>query len=101
MRADRPVSLPDGFHLFLSIVTVAMLGILSGGLIKANLIAVVLAGVGLATVITMASSSLLASDDQRSQATERTLRDRPGLSFADSAGVSAYLFSRAMHAAAA
>ena len=72
--ADRNQFLPDGFHLFLSIVTVAMLGVLSGGLIKANLIAVVLAGVGLATVITMASSSLLASDDQRSQATERTLR---------------------------
>ena len=41
---------------------------------RGNLLATVLGGVGLATIITMASSSLLLSDDQRSQATERTLR---------------------------
>ncbi len=62
------------FHLVLSVLAVTLLGTLSWGLIKGNLAATVVAGVGLATVITMASSSLLASDDQRSQATERTLR---------------------------
>ena len=62
------------FHVVLSLAAFLLLVILSYGLIRGNITATVLAGVGMATVITMASSSLLASDDQRSQATERTLR---------------------------
>ena len=61
-------------HLFLSLASIALMGLLSWGLITANLPATVVSGVGIATVITMASPSLLASDDQRSQSTERTLR---------------------------
>ena len=66
--------LTSSFHLLLSALAIALLGMLSWGLIAGNLPATIVAGVGLATVITMASSNLLASDDQRSQATERTLR---------------------------
>ena len=62
------------FNLLLSVLAVCLAGTLSWGLIRGNLAATVLAGVGLATVITMASFNLLASDDQRSQATERMLR---------------------------
>ena len=61
-------------HLGLSLMTVALLGVLSWGLIASNLPAVIVSGVGIATVMTLSSSLLLASDDQRSQATERTLR---------------------------
>ena len=61
-------------HLLLSVLTIALMALLSWGLVKANLPATVVAGVGVATVITMASPSLLASDNQRSQSTERTLR---------------------------
>lgn len=61
-------------YLVLSVLAIALVGVLSWGLIRANIAATVVAGVGLATVITMASFNLLASDDQRSQATERTLR---------------------------
>ena len=63
-----------GFHVLLSAATLTLVGILSWGLIKGNIVATVVAGAGLATVITMASSNLLAFDDHRSQATERTLR---------------------------
>lgn len=66
--------LASKFHLLLSALAVILLGALSWGLIRGSLAATVVAGVGLAAVITMASSNLLASDDQRSQATERTLR---------------------------
>ncbi|MBQ6523784.1 MAG: histidine kinase [Atopobiaceae bacterium] len=62
------------FHAALSVIAFLLLVMLSYGLIHGNLVATVIAGVGMATVITMASSSLLASDDRRSQATERTLR---------------------------
>ncbi len=62
------------FHLVLSALAVALLGALSWGLIRGNLLSAVIAGVGLATVITTAAASLLATDDHRSQATERTLR---------------------------
>ncbi len=66
--------LEGSLHVVMSLIAVALLGVLSWGLIKGDLAATVVAGVGIATVITMASSSLLVSDDQRSQATERTLR---------------------------
>ena len=66
--------LASSFHILLSTLAIGLLGMLSWGLIAGNLAATVVAGVGLATVITMASSNLLASDDQGSQATERTLR---------------------------
>lgn len=64
----------SGIHVLLSALALVLVGILSWGLIKGNIVATVVAGVGLATVITMASSNLLALDDHRSQATERTLR---------------------------
>ena len=66
--------LTSGFHILLSALSIALLGMLSWGFIHGNLVATSVAGVGLATIITMASSSLLAADDRRSQATERTLR---------------------------
>ena len=66
--------LESGEHLLLSAMAVILMGLLSWGLITANLPATVVAGVGIATVITMATPGLLASEDQRSQATERTLR---------------------------
>ena len=58
----------------MSLLAVVFLGMLSWGLIRANLTLTVVSGVGIATVITMASPALLASDDERSQSTERTLR---------------------------
>ena len=61
-------------HVLLSALTIIFMALLSWGLVSANLPATVVAGVGVATVITMASPSLLVSDDQRSQSTERTLR---------------------------
>ena len=64
----------SGGHLLLSLMAVVLMGLLSWGLITANLPATVVAGVGIATVITMATPGLLESEDQRSQATERTLR---------------------------
>ena len=66
--------LTSGFHILLSVLSIALLGMMSWGFIHGNLVATSVAGVGLATIITMASSSLLAADDRRSQATERTLR---------------------------
>ncbi|MDI9589945.1 MAG: histidine kinase [Acidobacteriota bacterium] len=66
--------LAKGFLVLLSMLALSLLGILSWGLIRGNLAATTVAGVGIATVITMASSTLLASDDQRSQSTERILR---------------------------
>ena len=64
----------SGVHLILSMSVVVLLLLLSWGLIAGNLLATMLAGVGIAMTITLASSSLLAADDQRSQETERTLR---------------------------
>ena len=61
-------------HLLLSFSTLLMLALLSWSLIVGNLAGTVLSGAGLALVITLAGSSLLVADDQRSQATERTLR---------------------------
>ena len=81
MRAQSERWRPDGFHILLSVLAIALVGTLSWGLIRGNLAAVVVAGVGLATIITMASSSLLANDDQRSQATERTLRVASGTQY--------------------
>ena len=60
--------------VLLSLTIVALMALLSWGLITANLPATIVAGVGVASVITMASPSLLVSDDRRSQSTERTLR---------------------------
>ena len=51
-----------------------LLGALSWGLMAGNIVSTIVAGVGLATVITTASFSLLASDDRRSQTTESILR---------------------------
>ena len=55
-------------------MTLLFLSLLSWGLIKGHLVGTIVSGVGLAVTITLASSSLLLSDDQRSQAMERTLR---------------------------
>ena len=72
--SSRKQRLIISYHVILSALAILFVGVLSWGLMGGNLVAVVVAGVGLATIITMASSNLLASDDQRSQATERTLR---------------------------
>ena len=64
----------NGFHILLSALSVTLLCVLSWGFIHGNLVSAFVAGVGLATIITMASASLLAADDHRSQATERMLR---------------------------
>ena len=66
--------LSGGFHILLSVLAVVLLGTLSWGLMAGNIVSTVIAGVGLATVITTASFSLLASDDRRSQTTESILR---------------------------
>jgi len=65
---------PDSGHIFLSLMAIVLMALLSWGLINASLPATVVAGVGIATVIMMATPTLLASEDLRSQATERTLR---------------------------
>lgn len=59
---------------FLLVATAAFLGLLSWGIGTSSLVASVVAGAGLAVIIAMAGSVLLAPDDLRSQATERTLR---------------------------
>ncbi len=71
---NAPTRRIGGIHLTLSAVTLICLTLLSWGLVTGHLLGTMFSGVGLAIVITLASSSLLLSDDQRSQATERTLR---------------------------
>ncbi len=54
--------------------TLCLLTLLSWGIAESNLVAAMVAGAGLAIDIAMAGSVMLAPDDLRSQATERTLR---------------------------
>lgn len=78
-----------GLHVLLTAGVLMLLLLLSWGLTVGNLIATMVAGVGVAMAITVGSSSLLAFDDQRSRATERTLRVASATQYHMRAGLTA------------
>jgi len=60
-------------NIALLLAIIALLGLLTWGFATGNLLASIASGAGLAVVISMTGSILIAPDDLRSQATERTL----------------------------
>lgn len=78
-----------GLHALLGTWVILLLLLLSWGIIRGNLLATVISGVCIALVITVASSSLLSFDDQRSRATERTLRVASATQYHMRAGLTA------------
>lgn len=61
-------------HVAMGVVTVLLLTLLMWGIGRSNLMLAMVAGGGLAVVIVLGGSMLLAPDDLRSQSTERMLR---------------------------
>ena len=68
----------NSFHLLVAFAIVAMLALLSWGIAESSLLATMIAGAILAILIVLGASVLLVPDNQRSQATERTLRIASG-----------------------
>ncbi len=61
-------------HVVMGFVTVVLIALLMWGIGRSNLMLAMVAGGGLAVVIVLGGSMLIAPDDLRSQATERMLR---------------------------
>ena len=61
-------------YVLIGVAIIAMLALLSWGIAQGNLMASMIAGAFLAMLIVVGGSVLLVPDNQRSQATERTLR---------------------------